>query len=126
IGAVPKDEYNHASSNIIRDNGIKEVWPIDDNGNKKKWRFAVNAVSSTLNKLEVKSVRNSYQIIYNKDTGTMKSLWFGSKFDASEYGTKLLQDILGKKRAAAFSYPKSIYTVKDCLDAAVANDSKSV
>jgi len=126
IGEVPKDEYHPASSNIMRNDGIMEVWPIDDNGNEKKWRFSVNTVSSILNKLEVKSGRNSYQIIYNKDTGTMKSLWFGSKFDASEYGTKLLQDILGKKRAAAFSYPKSIYTVKDCLDAAVANDSKSV
>ena len=45
----------------------------------------------------------------------MKSLWTGAQYDASEYGTKVLQNILGKEIAKKFSYPKSINTVRECL-----------
>lgn len=37
--------------------------------------------------------------------------WDDVQHDASEYGTKLLSSIIGNR----FSYPKSLYAVKDCL-----------
>ena len=37
--------------------------------------------------------------------------WDYSSHDASEHGTKLLSTILGNR----FSYPKSLYAVKDCI-----------
>lgn len=46
--------------------------------------------------------------------GTMKSLWHGAQYDASEYGTKVLQSILSVEGAKAFSYPKSLNTVVEC------------
>lgn len=57
--------------------------------------------------------------------GTMKSLWINPKYDASEYGTKVLQAILGVENAKKFSYPKSIYTVTECLNIGLngANDA---
>lgn len=36
----------------------------------------------------------------------MRSLWLNAKYDASEYGTKVLQAVLGIEGAKAFSYPK--------------------
>lgn len=126
IGDVPKDSYHPLSNNVKREDGSIEIWPIDDNGNEKKWRYSREGVQRILDKLEVKKGRNSLQIIFNKDTGTMKSLWSGSKYDASEYGTKLLQSILGVDQAALFSYPKSIYTVEDALNAGVKTKPKSI
>lgn len=116
IGEVPDENYHPSGNNVMKENGILEIWPIDDNGNEKKWRYSVTSVSKILSKLEVKEGRNSYQIIFNQDMGTMKSLWINSKYDASEYGTKVLQAILGVENAKKFSYPKSIYTVTECLN----------
>lgn len=116
IGDVPLDDYHPSSNNVLRSDGILEVWPIDDNGNEKKWRYSVSSVNKIIEKLEVKHGRNSIQVIFNQDMGTMKSLWIGAKYDASEYGTKVLQSILGIEQSKKFSYPKSINTVSESLE----------
>ena len=103
-----------------------EIWPIDDNGNEKKWRYSVTSVDQIFPKLEIKRGRNNFQIIFNQDMGTMKSLWVGAKYDASEYGTKVLQSILGVEEAKSFSYPKSIHTVTECIDIGVNGDRNSI
>lgn len=119
VGDVPNDDYHPHSPNIAREDGIIEIWPIDDKGQEKKWRYSVNSVTEIYDKLEVRMGRKYLQIYFNKDTGTMKSLWADPRNDASEYGTKVIQDILGEERAALFKYPKSIYTVEDALYAGV-------
>ena len=115
IGEVPPDEFHPSSANVRLENGEIEVWPINESGDEKKWRYSVNSVHTILDNLEVKKGRSSYQIIFNKNTGTMRTLWTGAKYDASEYGTKVLQDIVGLEIADMFSYPKSIYTVSETL-----------
>ena len=89
---------------------------MTDGGDEKKWRYGRETVPAILEKLEPKSGRASIQIIFHKDTGTMRSLWVGSQYDASEYGTKVLQKILGDELAKEFSYPKSINTVREALE----------
>ena len=117
FGDVPEDNFHPASNNTILDNNILAIWPIDDYGNEKKWRYARQTVESIKHKLEAKSGRNNLQIILNQDLETLRSMLYDSKFDASEYGTKVLQDILGKKEAKNFSFPKSIETLKFTLGA---------
>jgi len=117
IGEVPPDTFHPQSGNIVNDDGTMEIWPIDDNGNEKKWRYSVNSVHKILPKLTVKRGRDSFQVIFNQDMGVMKSVWVDPKYDASEYGTKVLQSILGIELAAKFSYPKSLNTVIDSIRA---------
>lgn len=45
-----------------------------------------------------------------------KSVWNQPSHNASEYGTTLLNSIIGSER---FSYPKSLYAVKDTIDMCV-------
>jgi adenine-specific DNA-methyltransferase len=117
IGEVPADDFHPSSSNVKRGDGVLEVWPLDDKGNEKKWRYSVNSVNDIFGKLEAKKGRKSIQIYFNQDMGTVKSLWNEAKYDASEYGTKVLQSILGAESSKMFSYPKSIFTVMDSLKA---------
>ncbi len=126
IGEVPEDDFHPSSANIVRDDGIIEIWPVDDNGNEKKWRYSVNSVEKIRSKLSVKKGRESLQIIFNQDMGVMKSLWIDAKYDASEYGTKVLQNILGIEIAAKFSYPKSINTVKESLFVGLNNKNDQI
>lgn len=115
FGNVADDSFHPGNSNIYLTDGSIEVWPIDQNGNEKKWRYGRDTVDSIKMKLEVKTT-SSIQIIFNQDMGKMKSLWYGAKYDASEYGTKVLQNILSVKEAKKFSYPKSIHTVTECIN----------
>jgi adenine-specific DNA-methyltransferase len=57
-----------------------------------------------------------------KDYGTYKTVWSDKKYDASEYGTKLLREIIPN---CDFDFPKSIYTVYDCLFAVVGERPKA-
>lgn len=138
-GKVPDDEYHPHNANIeiksgtidiyLADSDEKEtvsftitkpvtaVYPMTDNGDEKKWRYSYQSVRNIITKLEPKKTRNNIQIIFHKDTGVMRSLWLDAKYDASEYGTKVLQAVLGAEQAKNFSYPKSLNTVKDVLSA---------
>src|SRR5690606_10807518 len=49
-----------------------------------------------------------------------KTMWYGKKYDASSHGTKLLQKM---KLTENFSYPKSIYLIKDILQVLSNKDS---
>ena len=46
-----------------------------------------------------------------------KTIWDNSKYSATTHGTILLQNILGSK--GDFSYPKSVWTVKDAVGASL-------
>lgn len=116
IGDVPPDSFHPEAANVLRDDGLTEVWPMTDSGSEKKWRYARQSVDSIRDGLEVKKGRSSLQIIYNKQEETMRSVWANAKYDSSEYGTKLLQELLGD---SSFTYPKSLWAVRDALMAGV-------
>lgn len=124
IGDVPDNSYHPGHSNIFREDGTVEIWPIDESGREKKWRYARQSIESILGKLSVKGGRNSLQVIFNKDMETMRSVWDSSKYDASEYGTKVVQNLLGVQNG--FSYPKSLWLVHDMIKVASENDKSSI
>ena len=123
IGDVPDNSFHPSSANVIMDDGSIEVWPMTDDGDEKKWRYARQSVETIFDKLEPKMGRKSIQIIFNKDEGTMRSVWANARYDSSEYGTKLLDKLFG---GAPFTFPKSLYAVLDCIKAATKEDKSAV
>lgn len=123
IGDVSDDSFHPSSANILRNDGSYEIWPMTDDGDEKKWRYARQSVESILDKLEAKQGRNSIQIIFNKDEGTMRSVWANARYDSSEYGTKLLDKLLS---GCSFTFPKSLYAVYDCVKAATRDDKDAI
>lgn len=123
IGDVPENNFHPSSANVIRGDGTIEVWPMNDDGDEKKWRYARQSVEKILSQLEPKEGRNSVQIIFNKSEGTMRSVWANARYDASEYGTKLVQALLGD---SSFTYPKSLYAVYDSVMAGTREDKEAI
>lgn len=80
-------------------------------------------LAKILSQLEPKEGRNSVQIIFNKSEGTMRSVWANARYDASEYGTKLVQALLGD---SSFTYPKSLYAVYDSVMAGTREDKEAI
>jgi adenine-specific DNA-methyltransferase len=94
-----------------------EMWPISDDGFEKNWRWSEENVRNDYTQFHArKNNRNMPQIYYkfrpNTDGITPLTFWQEAKYSATEHGTKTLKNLFNH---SSFSYPKSIWAVKDCL-----------
>jgi len=121
FGDVCADD-EHPEQNEKHGNQIY-VYPIDNNGIERKWRYARQTVESIINVLRIKETKDGLGIEIGKDFGTYKTVWTERKYDASLNGTQLLKSILPNTK---FTYPKSIYNVIDCVNAVVENDKDAI
>jgi adenine-specific DNA-methyltransferase len=67
-------------------------------------------------------LKNGNEIQIGKDFGKYRTVWIDKRYDANEYGAKLLHEIVPD---SGFDFPKSINTVYDCLFAVVGNRSQA-
>ena len=97
--------------------GESIVWPINDEGDEKTWRWEHATVSSSLERLAVRKDRSGKDYVYYKrrphEAGVVAvSSWFDAKYSSVEHGTGVLKALFGK---SPFSYPKSKYAVEDAI-----------
>jgi len=123
VGPVPPESIHPAQANLGLPDGAIEVWPLTDSGDEKKWRYSRDSVESILAKLEPRMGRETIQIIFHKDSGTMRSVWQNAKYDSSEYGTKLVEGLIGE---AGFTFPKSLWAVQDAIRVMCEEDDDAI
>ena len=125
FGDVCPEDFHPKGINVFRKDGIIEVYPIDSQGVERKWVFARNTVESILDELkaEYDEQKKQWDIIRTKKRFNFKTVWTGSKYSANSYGSRVLNEILGSN---IFTFPKSIFTVRDCIDAALCNQNKGL
>jgi len=99
-----------------------EILPIDSNGQKRIWRRGKEVINKMFQASELWYKKTKYgNQLYFKFRGGLdgeppQSIWYGSKFSASEHGTQILDKILGEREK--FQYPKSPYAVEECIKSA--------
>ncbi len=94
-----------------------ESWPIDPQGTHRIWRVNPDGAQEGIRSGDIGVVRKAGRLEVSKKTympegKKPKTVWYGSGYSATTYGTKLLNDILGSHD---FSYPKSVFLMIDCL-----------
>lgn len=118
---VPKmtwDEINECWTDIEPPrNGEQVVYPNNDDGIPKTWRWEGKTVMASLNSLAVRKDRSGKDYIYlkrrpNEEGVVSVSSWFDAKHSSTEHGTALLKKLFG---VSSFSYPKSIHAVVDSI-----------
>ena len=104
-------------NNILDD--IIEILPIDILGKRRVWRWSDREAILKAAK------NNEFKIVIDKEKYTIqlkdrikagrkpKTIWSDSKYDASANGTMLIKKMFDGEKL--FSYPKSLYTVKDTV-----------
>lgn len=100
----------------LRD-GEQVVFPDNENGVQKRWRWEWKTVMSSLSQVAVRKDRSGKDYIYckrrpNEDGVVSVSSWFDAKYSATEHGTAVLKSLFGK---TPFDYPKSIHAVIDAV-----------
>ena len=122
FGDVCSDDFHPQGINEKGDDGVINVYPIDPSGAESKWVFARQKVESIRNELtaEYNQKKKTWDIIREKRRFRYKSLWEDKRYSANSWGSVVLN---GMFPSNSFTYPKSIYTVRDCIDAGL-NNSK--
>ena len=115
FGDVPEDGWHPTSAVRRHEDGITEIWPISvTDGLERKWRYARQTIESVRSNLEIRRGQDGAPVVYlAKDYESYRTVWSDPDFNAAEYGSTLLKNIVG--RDAEFSFPKSLWTVIHCL-----------
>ncbi|MBB5021362.1 DNA methyltransferase [Desulfurispira natronophila] len=111
FGDVCPDDYHPNAPNISHGDEIY-VYPVAEDGEERKWVFARDSVEKIFGELNVRERKGQISITRTKSITSYKTVWAGNKYYANIYGSKLLNNIFGEKR---FDFPKSLYTVQECL-----------
>ena len=122
FGDVESDDF-HPGKRAIEKEGKVYVYPVDNDGVERKWRYAQQSANKVLHLMKAKKVNGVYDIQLGKDFRQYKTVWSGAKYDANEYGTKLIKSLVPNSK---FSFPKSLWNVYDCLYAAVGDNPNAI
>src|SRR3989339_1965695 len=96
--------------------GRQPVLPINTKGIERVWLWDKERAKDNIKDLKAVIRKDRITIYYKRrEQGRVKptSFWYGSKYNANAYGTRLLTSILPNND---FDYPKSLYSVIDCID----------
>ena len=121
FGQVSPDNFHPKQTEYV--DGVAQVYPIDRNGVERKWRYARQSVESIWNMLKARPTNSGYEILIGKTFGVQKTVWVDKRYDANEYGTKIISDLVPHN---GFTFPKSLWTVYDSILAGTANAKDSI
>jgi adenine-specific DNA-methyltransferase len=117
------EENIHPAGQTVEEGSRCLVYPIDGSGVERKWRYARQSVEDVEHLLRAKKTKRGYEIEIGKDFGTYRTVWQDPRYDANEYGTKIVKALVPDCK---FDFPKSLYNVYDCIYAAVAQDKDAI
>jgi len=121
FGDVCPDEFHPKQTEVA--DGIACVYPIDRSGVERKWRYARQSVAEVRDMLRARKTRYGYEIEIGKTFGLYKTVWTDSRYDANDYGTGLVNELVP---GSPFTFPKSLWAVYDSLLAATGNDPDAI
>lgn len=111
FGEVITDPNFHPEKQTLKKGKRFYVYPIDPKKIERKWRYARQSVEKIKDLLRIKKLENSYEIEIGKNYETLRTVWQNKKYDANEYGKKIVNALVKND----FPYPKSLFNVYDCI-----------
>jgi len=129
FGDVLPPEEHPEQAVVDLGNGRLAVWPIDDEGVERKWRYERGTVEGIAHLLRYEEVSPAgrtrgpgQRIQMLRETEPYKTVWIDPRFDASTHGTQLVRRLINRE----FPYPKSLYALTEVLQAVTADKRDAV
>jgi adenine-specific DNA-methyltransferase len=121
FGDVCLDDFHPNQTERVGD--ISYVYPIDNSGVERKWRYARQSVDEIATMLRARSSSEGYQIEIGKTFGLYRSVWTDKRYDSNEHGTKLVNNLI---EGSGFTFPKSLWAVYDPIEAVTGRDKNAI
>ena len=120
IVRIPDMTWDESTRNwIIHEkpkDGESELYPIDENGIERRWRWGIDTARKSMNELrfEIDANKTTVYYKYYEPEGVLPATnWIESKYSATEHGTGILKHYFNEYNP--FSFPKSVYAVEDSI-----------
>lgn len=113
VEAPPQNSYSLEETT----EGFKRIYPLSRDGSERVWRLSYESALKVAQNAGLKSSETFtiYQIVHHKKKRTtLFSNWTDRRYNAGTNGTNLISNMYNEN---TFSYPKSLYTVQDLIDA---------
>ena len=121
FGQVCDDDFHPDQTEVQA--GVAHVYPIDGSGVERKWRYARQSVEAIQNLLRARKTKRGYEIEIGKNFGLYKTVWSDKRYDANEYGTRMVGDLVPD---SPFTFPKSLWAVYDVILAATGDEPNGI
>ena len=108
-------EPNTLDISLTEQDGYKAVYPITSTGVERTWKTKSDTFEEALKKGEIVATNDNGILTVNekyRNGQLVKTHWVEKKYNAINYGTKILDDLMGYR---VFDFPKSLYLVEDIL-----------
>lgn len=107
--------------------GLERIYPLGANGSERVWRKSYGSGKKAAE--QGKLISSEKFVIYEEidnsgKRGPIGSNWVDKRYNAGTHGSNLLADLFGS--TGSFSYPKSLLTVQDFVDAATYDDDTAL
>ena len=122
FGDVCDDDFHPEKREVINKDKVY-IYPIDNDNIERKWRYARQSVEEIKCLLRARKKSGQWDIEIGKNFGQYKTVWIDPKYDANEYGTKIVSKLVPDNK---FSFPKSLYNIIDCVYAIVGDDKEAI
>lgn len=111
-----------------REGDVLWVYPIDEEGNERVWRYVRETMQEYIDAGQIRVgtrwtekpqtyTLNHFKPREARRVQRLRTTWWRTAHDAGTHGTTLLSRLLGTQ--SPFPFPKSLYAVRDCLEAVV-------
>lgn len=121
FGRICDDDYHPHQTEVH--GGVAYVYPIDGSGIERKWRYARQSVEAIQHLLRARKTKRGYEIEIGKNFGLYKTVWSDKRYDANEYGTRMVRDLVPD---SPFTFPKSLWAVYDVILAATGDEPNGI
>lgn len=127
VGVGPRLSANDSYDISQTPDGCVALYPIGKDGTERVWRYERQSMQKKINDNLIQcSAKMSLSVIKKKKIkyDPVFSVWSDSKFNAGINGTDLTYKLFDKDNR--FSYPKSLYTVKDCVKSVIQENKSAL
>ena len=94
----------------------EKILPITERGQERTWKTKSDTFLQRLKQglISAERDKNGKMHVYEKyyENQVIKTHWIDPKYHAIHYGTKIVDDIIGKGQ---FNFPKSLYLIEDII-----------
>lgn len=96
--------------------GLKAYYPVGRDGTERVWRYERESMQEHIKSGDIVCTsKGTLKVVKRRDVkyDPVFSVWADGRYNAGTFGTNITYEIFGKSNR--FSYPKSLYTVADCV-----------
>ncbi len=97
FGEVCEDDFHPSKREIIKD-GKVYIYPIDNDNIERKWRYARQSVEEIKDLLRARKKSGQWDVEIGKNFSQYKTVWVDPKYDANEYGTKIVRRLVPENK----------------------------